>query len=149
MTQAQARTFDQYSATNASTVENALNCGCKAYVDAYTYNRWLALGYQVQRKRLWPNGITSVRLPVVQITEREDADGNTEKQRATGWTTVFCRHLVKKASTNGKASQTRTKAKATATVRQTKPRRKITTQPQPQPNLVDTLMGTWKEIQHG
>ncbi len=49
LTPTQAQSFNRYSATNASTVQSRLSCGCEPYKDVFTYNRWQALGYQVQR----------------------------------------------------------------------------------------------------
>ena len=44
-----ARHFDRYSIANAVTVKQALPCGCEPYVDVFTYRRWKAQGFQVQR----------------------------------------------------------------------------------------------------
>ena len=44
-----ARSFDRYSVVNATAVESSLPCGCKAYESVFTYRRWKAQGFQVQR----------------------------------------------------------------------------------------------------
>ena len=61
-----AQSFHRYSPINAATVKMRLACGCEPYKDVFTYNRWLALGYQVQR------GERSIKIPV--IVERENED---------------------------------------------------------------------------
>ena len=60
-------------------------CGCVPYTDWYTYRRWQALGYQVQK------GEKGFRLAV--FREVEDREGKT---RSIPWsTTVFCKCQVK------------------------------------------------------
>ena len=54
-----AQSFHRYSPINAATVKMRLACGCEPYKDVFTYNRWLALGYQVQR------GERSIKIPVI------------------------------------------------------------------------------------
>ena len=49
MTSQQATMFDRFSVGNAVLAESALACGCKAYEDIFTYNRWKAQGLQVQK----------------------------------------------------------------------------------------------------
>lgn len=48
MTAETAVRFDTFSPTNAAIVE-ARACTCEAYKDIFTYNRWKAQGYQVQK----------------------------------------------------------------------------------------------------
>lgn len=89
MTATQARSFDRYSVTNAGYVEHSLRCGCRAYRDVYTYNRWRALGYQVLR------GQRAIRLPVINNVEQLDPDtGQTIVKRLFHTSAVFCRHQV-------------------------------------------------------
>ena len=44
----EATRFDTYSANNAAIVETR-PCSCEAYKDIFTYGRWRAQGYQVQK----------------------------------------------------------------------------------------------------
>src|SRR6266850_1687850 len=48
-----AREFDRYSIANAVTVKQSLPCGCEPYVDVFTYRRWRAQGFQVQRREVF------------------------------------------------------------------------------------------------
>ena len=92
-----ARQFDRFSVANAVTVKQALPCGCEPYVDVFTYNRWKAQGFQVQR------GEKAVKLPL--IYSRDDTDPQTgEKQtvRRMGRSAVFCRCQVRPSKGGGK-----------------------------------------------
>ena len=89
MTSEEATRFNRVSVTNASIVSNSLSCGCKPYEDVFTYNRWLAQGYQVQR------GEHSLKLGIVKEVERESETGETELRKIFGNAHVFCRHQVK------------------------------------------------------
>jgi hypothetical protein len=80
-----AQSFNRYSSQNASTVKMRLSCGCEPYKDVFTYNRWLAMGFQVQR------GQHSIKIPVV--VERENEDNETIKRLFKSH--VFCRCQVK------------------------------------------------------
>ena len=64
LTPAEARSFDRFSVANTVAVESILACGCKAYVDVFTYNRWRAQGFQVQR------GQKAILLPHVRTATR-------------------------------------------------------------------------------
>ena len=89
MTAGQATAFGRYSVTNAATAETALGCGCKAYRDIFTYNRWKAQGMQVQR------GQKSVKLPTLHNVEQSDSEtGETTQYKVFGTSNVFCRHQV-------------------------------------------------------
>ena len=83
-----AQAFNRYSSLNASTVKMRLSCGCEPYKDVFTYARWQALGYQVQR------GQRSIKIPVV--IEKENDDGETLKRLFNSH--VFCRCQVKPIS---------------------------------------------------
>lgn len=88
MTAEDATTFRGVSVANAAQLLAAAEergCTCMPYEDWFTYGRWHALGYQVQR------GEHGVHLPV--IIEKEQEDGETK--RYPGRTTVFCRCQVK------------------------------------------------------
>ena len=88
LTPEEARSFSRYSATNAGHVESALECGCEAYRDVYTYNRWSALGFQVQR------GEKAIKIPVIVERENEDENGTASRARIFRTSAVFCRHQV-------------------------------------------------------
>ncbi len=85
-----ARQFDRYSVANAVRVKEALPCGCEPYRDVFTYRRWKAQGYQVQR------GQKAIRLPMIyQRTEKDRETGEERTERRIGRSAVFCRHQVK------------------------------------------------------
>ena len=85
-----AKRFDRYSVANAVTVKEALPCGCEPYVDVFTYRRWKAQGFQVQR------GEKAIRLPLIyQRTEKDPDTGEQTSSRRVGRSAVFCRCQVK------------------------------------------------------
>ena len=51
MSAAEARQFNTFSVANSIAVETALDCGCQAYRDVFTYNRWKAQGSMSQDQR--------------------------------------------------------------------------------------------------
>ena len=84
-----ARQFDRFSVANAVTVKKSLRCGCEPYVDVFTYRRWKAQGFQVQR------GQKAIKLPL--IYKRSEIDAKTGEQTETrriGRSAVFCRCQV-------------------------------------------------------
>ena len=85
-----ARQFDRFSVANAVTVKQALPCGCEPYVDVFTYRRWKAQGFQVQR------GEKAIKLPLIyQRREKDQATGEDRTVRRMGRSAVFCRCQVK------------------------------------------------------
>ena len=88
MSEEQARRFDTFSVQNALTVESALDCGCEAYKDVFTYARSQAQGFQVQR------GQHSIRIPVYKTIVATDELGHEESRKVRGTGAVFCRHQV-------------------------------------------------------
>ena len=90
MTSDQARSFQAYSAENATTVVMNLDCGCEPYVDVFTYNRWKVQGFQVQK------GMKSIKIPVYGTSTGENEDGEvvTSRYRTVG--RVFCKCQVQK-----------------------------------------------------
>ncbi len=86
MTEDESKRFDRYSIENASQVENAFaSCGCQAYVDVYTYNRWQAQGFQVVK------GQKAVKIS----TARKVEDKKTGEDKMIFKTSfVFCKHQV-------------------------------------------------------
>ncbi len=84
-----ARQFDRFSVANAVTVKRSLPCGCEPYVDVFTYRRWKAQGFQVQRRQ------KAIKLPL--IYKRSETDPKTGEQTETrriGSSAVFCRCQV-------------------------------------------------------
>lgn len=131
MTASQARSFDRYSVANAAQVEHSLACGCQAYKDVFTYNRWKAQGFQVQR------GQKAVKLPVIKDVEREDGDtGETRQVRILGTGAVFCRHQVQPS-----VPQADHKPEPAAT-----PTAALPTQPAAPARFVANTMSTWQEV---
>ena len=85
MTETEAKSFDGYSASNAMLIYAALECSCEPYRDVFTYPRWEAQGYQVQR------GEKGIKISV--IRKYEDDDGNAKTARKRSY--VFCKCQVK------------------------------------------------------
>ena len=85
-----ARQFDRFSVANAVTVKESLSCGCEPYVDVFTFKRWQAQGFQVQR------GEKAIRLPIVyQRREKDPKTGEEVTTKRTGRSAVFCRCQVR------------------------------------------------------
>lgn len=93
----EAVTFEKPSEANASAVELArslratngthTDCQCKPYEDVFTYDRWQALGFQVQR------GETKL---VTVATVKTITDKETGKPRQIPWhSALFCRCQVR------------------------------------------------------
>ena len=90
MSSADARTFSRFSVMNAAIVKRALPCGCEPYADVFTYRRWLAQGYQVQK------GQHAIKLALVKSIVHKDEDtGEESTRRLLGSSAVFCRCQVK------------------------------------------------------
>ena len=86
----QARSFPTYSVANAVTVTEALPCGCEPYVSVFTYRRWTAQGFQVQR------GEKAIRLPLIYKRSEKDPETGAETvTRRRGRSAVFCRCQVR------------------------------------------------------
>ncbi len=97
MTAGEALSFERYSVANAAAVAEALGCGCEPYRNVFTYRRWKAQGYQVQR------GEKSIRLPLIYArTEKDPETGEERTTRRRGRSAVFCRCQVQ--PTSGAAS---------------------------------------------
>ena len=89
MTAEQAQSFQGYSATNASLVRQGLDCGCEPYIDVFTFKRWRAQGYHVNR------GEQSIRLPVIIQQEVKDQEtGEIRPRKIMSNVPVFCCHQV-------------------------------------------------------
>lgn len=93
MTAAQAKTFeDGFSIANATILELAAQergCDCEPYVDWFTYKRWQAQGFQVQK------GEKSSRLPRYITVDKVQTDGTTKPVSIMKRSCVFCRCQVK------------------------------------------------------
>ena len=91
-----ARHFDRYSIANAVAVKQSLPCGCEPYRDVFTYLRWKAQGFQVQR------GQKAIKLPLIYgRTESDPETGEARTVRRVGRSAVFCRCQVKPVGPNG------------------------------------------------
>lgn len=89
MTAEQATSFDSFSVGNVVTIESQITCGCKAYQDVFTFNRWKALGCHVRK------GEHGIRIPVISTREVEDKDTGEAKTVKVMHTSVcFCRCQV-------------------------------------------------------
>lgn len=100
MTESEATVFEQgFSLQNAAILDMAATergCNCEPYIDWFTYKRWQAQGYQVQK------GEHGVKLSCFLKMKQTDKDGK-ETTYSRPWTSVvFCRCQVKEAD-NGKA----------------------------------------------
>jgi len=85
-----ARRFDRYSVANAVRVKESLPCGCEPYQDVFTYRRWKAQGFQVQR------GEKAIKLPLIyQRAEKDRETGEETVSRRMGRSAVFCRCQVR------------------------------------------------------
>ncbi len=86
-----ARRFDRYSAANAIAITEALSCDCEPYQDVFTYRRWKAQGFQVQK------GERAIRLPLIyKRTERDPRTGEEKTTRRRGRSALFCRCQVRR-----------------------------------------------------
>lgn len=95
MTAEEARSFDRISTANILVLTEAARlrgCSCEPYRDWFTYNRWRAQGYQVQR------GEHGTPLTVMIQHEKREAGPDGEECVTTvsrPWTAhVFCRCQV-------------------------------------------------------
>lgn len=71
-----------------SQIAHDKGCSCQPYIDWFTYNRWNAQGFQVQK------GEHGIKLTTyVPVTEKKD--GKETTYTVPHGTTVFCRCQVK------------------------------------------------------
>ena len=95
MTAEQATQFDGHSTQNALIVAMALEergcTSCLPYQDVFTYKRWKALGFQVQK------GEESIRITTyIPLYKTDPVTGENVQTGKRPWTScVFCRHQVK------------------------------------------------------
>ena len=89
MTPTEAVAFEGYSVANALTVTSNLDCGCKPYVDVFTYRRWAAQGYQVQSDQ---KGIKVPVMSTQRIVDEETGDVTFKTFRKNS--ALFCKHQV-------------------------------------------------------
>ena len=96
LTAAQAQTFSHKSAKNAAFLQAAAavrGCTCRPYQDWFTYRRWKAQGYQVQK------GEKSTRIPVIVSKTETDPKTGQEKHVSFKRTScVFCRCQVQETA---------------------------------------------------
>ncbi len=94
LTPEEALSFDHFSIANVASAmhqleeSGACDGSCEGYSDIFTYNRWQALGFQVQK------GQHGARLGIIVQNEKEDEQGNIKRISRPWTTTVFCRHQV-------------------------------------------------------
>lgn len=95
MTAEQALSFDRFSLQNAVAIRSALSCDCEPYEDVFTFNRWLAQGFAVQK------GQKAVRIttwvdtrPTDRDDDGDDAPSKTRPPKRPHTSFVFCRHQV-------------------------------------------------------
>jgi hypothetical protein len=87
-----AREFDHFSVHNAVQAQQACPEGtCEAYRDIFTYRRWRAQGYRVQKGQRGTAVITWL------TTTRSDENGDPITVRHAKRTVLFCRHQVAEA----------------------------------------------------
>jgi len=92
MTAQDARSFDGYSESNAMLIMSQLDCECVPYESVFTYARWKAQGYQVQK------GQHGLRIPTITAYEVEDKETGEMKTRSRKHTSVvFCKCQVQEA----------------------------------------------------
>lgn len=92
MSAQEAQTFTHHSASNAEQLEIAAalkGCSCQAYQDWYTYKRWRAQGFQVQRGETGEKIVT-----YISKLEKNEA-GEDLLQLIPRTVSVFCRCQVK------------------------------------------------------
>lgn len=95
LTAKQAKTFEHGRRLSSEVflagVAEEKGCTCQAYVDWFTYRRWLALGFQVQK------GEKGTKLTTFVPIEKTDPDTGVKKVVSTRprTCTVFCRCQVK------------------------------------------------------
>ncbi len=105
MTAEEAQTFNHYSVQNVASAmrqleeAGACNGTCEGYSDIFTYQRWQALGFQVQK------GQHGAKLAIIIEGEKEDEQGNTKRVSRPWTTTVFCRHQVAPKENGANACQ--------------------------------------------
>lgn len=89
MTAKEAKTFDRFSEMNVLILTLGCNT-CIPYEDWFTYARWKAQGFQVQR------GKKGTKIDVVKTYQKENEEtGRSETKTYMGTASVFCRHQVK------------------------------------------------------
>jgi len=99
MTAQQATTFKHgHSLASEITLVQAAQergCQCEAYRDWFTYNRWRAQGFQVQKDE------HGVKMSTWIEYETEETDGSVKTHSRPKTTTVFCRCQVKAIKKEG------------------------------------------------
>lgn len=94
MSPEQARHFEHGYSLNHETIlaltAAEKGCTCQAYVDWFTYDRWQAQGFQVQKAQ---HGVKLTQF--VERTKIDKATGETITYKMPWRTTVFCRCQVK------------------------------------------------------
>lgn len=92
----EATTFDNRSAKNAAKlieISQLNGCACAPYEDWFTYNRWLAQGYQVKK------GEHGTQI-FINIEKEIEIDGEKKTFLQPRTHFVFCRCQVEKITNN-------------------------------------------------
>lgn len=90
LTETEATQFDTFSLTNAVIVLQSKNCECVPYEDVFTYNRWLAQGYQVKK------GQHGIHVQTWKKGSKINDAGETKNYVFPKSSVVFCRCQVEK-----------------------------------------------------
>ena len=102
MTAEEARSFDHDSPDNDALVLAALSCSCQPRQDVFTFNRWIAQGFAVQRGQH-----AAVKVPVKKVIRSQDLITGEDRIKAfLTSSALFCRCQV--APIAGKAQSSST-----------------------------------------
>ena len=100
MTATQAQTFTRKSLSSEMTLADAARergCSCRPYVDWFTYRRWKAQGFQVQKGEHGVKLTTYIPVFKTDPVTGEKVPNGTRPRR----TTVFCRCQTKPIESKG------------------------------------------------
>jgi antirestriction protein ArdC len=93
LTATEATSFDTFSLINATIVSMEKTCDCVPYQDVFTYNRWLAQGFQVKK------GEHGIHIQTWKSIIKKDDNGESKVTgRFPKSSVVFCRCQVEKKS---------------------------------------------------
>lgn len=102
MTAEEAQSFSTFSITNAMIVAESFPCGCEPYEDVFTFNRWLAQGFAVQKGQkatkitVWVDA-----RPTDRDGDGDDSPSDTRPAKRPITSNVFCRHQVAEVTKGG------------------------------------------------
>lgn len=87
-TQETAKEFDRSPSMINTMIVESKECACEAYVDWFTYDRWQAQGFQVQK------GEKATKISTYRPIEKKNKEGKKEKFSIPSKSNVFCRCQV-------------------------------------------------------